>query len=338
MAPRAAEASGTVLTGLPAGSGIVALRLRSLGDTLLTTPALAALKAWRPDLRLAVAVEPRFAPVLERNPDIQEIILVPPTLTGRLRAVRALRRFRPSLALGLHGGSTAAWLARTSGAPERATFAGLRHRWAYNLRIPPQHAPGTRLHTVEHAASLLTALGMPRPELGPLRIFPRPAALAGMRRRLEARGLAGPYLFFNTGAREPDMRWPPERFRELAVWLRERGMAAVMASPEAGAPIEGVILLSGTSVDELIAAIAGSAGVIGNDGGPIHIGAALGKPTLVLYSSTDVPVWSPWRTAARWLRAPDLATVTATQAEAALAELGMAPVSGARPASPGSGG
>ena len=64
----------SVLACLPPGSRVAVLRLRSLGDCVLTTPALDILKRFRPDLRLAVVVEDRFRAVFEGNPDIDEIL------------------------------------------------------------------------------------------------------------------------------------------------------------------------------------------------------------------------------------------------------------------------
>lgn len=305
--------SADLLPGLPRGAGVALIRLRSLGDTLLMTPAAAALKAWRPDLRLAALVEPRFAGVLAGNPDFEQIIPVPAGAMGRMGALAALRRFKPALAVGLHGGSTAAALARGSGARWRATFAGLRHGWAYNVLTPPKAAPQghTRLHTVEHVASLLEALGMPPTALGPLCVYPQLNTVAGMARRRAARGIDGPYAFLNVEAREAGMRWPRERFGELAAWLRrERGWASVTASAGAGEPIAGVALFASTRVEELIALEAGAEMVIGNDGGPIHIAAALGKPVVGLYSTTDLEVWSPWQARTRVLAADSIAAIS----------------------------
>jgi len=71
------------------------IRLRSLGDCVLTTPALNILKRARPDLHLAVMVEDRFRDIFEGNTDVEA--LLPPRLS-------ALRRWRPALCLNFHGG------------------------------------------------------------------------------------------------------------------------------------------------------------------------------------------------------------------------------------------
>ena len=63
----------SVLECLPRGSRVAILRLRSLGDCVLTTPALDILKRFRPDLRLAIVVEDRFREIFEGNPDLDEI-------------------------------------------------------------------------------------------------------------------------------------------------------------------------------------------------------------------------------------------------------------------------
>src|ERR1700685_4602825 len=81
---------GPLLERLPSGSRIAVIRLRSLGDCVLTTPALALLKQYRPDLKITVIVEPRFAAVLEVNPDVDAIS------AGAVSA---------DLALNLHGGT-----------------------------------------------------------------------------------------------------------------------------------------------------------------------------------------------------------------------------------------
>src|SRR4051794_35279309 len=74
----------SVLASLPEGATVALIRLRSLGDCVLTTPALRILKEARPDLRIGVLVEDRFGDIFAGNPDVSAILL--PSL-------RALRRF-----------------------------------------------------------------------------------------------------------------------------------------------------------------------------------------------------------------------------------------------------
>jgi hypothetical protein len=64
----------SVLEHLPQNARVAVIRLRSLGDCVLTTPALALLKAARPDLQIGVIVEPRFQAVFEGNPAVSDIL------------------------------------------------------------------------------------------------------------------------------------------------------------------------------------------------------------------------------------------------------------------------
>src|SRR5690242_20913239 len=92
----------TILEQLPQGARVCVVRLRSLGDCVLTTPALALLKQARPDLEIAVVAEDAFAPVFAGNPDVDQIL--PPT-------AGEISRWHPKLTLNLHGGATSVRLA-----------------------------------------------------------------------------------------------------------------------------------------------------------------------------------------------------------------------------------
>ena len=88
---------GSLLGDLPERSRILIIRLRSIGDIVLLTPALHLLKSWRPDLVISVLVEARFRELLEGNPDVDEILFPgegPIKIASRLGAALALRRKR----------------------------------------------------------------------------------------------------------------------------------------------------------------------------------------------------------------------------------------------------
>ena len=148
-----------VLDVLPPGARVLLIRLRSLGDCVLTTPALALLHAHRPDLQLAVMVESRFAGVFDSNPAVAQIL--PPS------AYLAFS-YRPQLTVNLHGGPQSARISLASLAPRRAAFHHFRPAFAYNLRIPrAQEILGEErtVHTAEHAASAIFWLGVPKQEI-----------------------------------------------------------------------------------------------------------------------------------------------------------------------------
>ncbi len=269
-----------ILPRIEPGAAAVVVRLRSMGDTVLTTPALALLKAARPDLRLYVVLESAWTRLLEGNPDISGVIEL--GRTGRWRAAAAIRRLEPALCLNLHGGTTSAWLTALSGARWRAGFGHYRHAWAYNLRIPRAQeilgrAAGAPVHTAEHLASAVFHLGVPSCEIPRARLFAEPA------RR------ARPYAVIHTGAAYPTKQWAGEKFAALAAWLRAaQGLEPVLIRGPEDVSLAGMMSL-----------IAGADLFVGNDSGPAHVAAAFGVPAVVIFGSSNARVWGPWRTSHR---------------------------------------
>jgi heptosyltransferase-3 len=297
-----------LLPRLPTGARIVVLRLRSLGDTLLTTPALRALKAWRPDLELSVLVEKRFADVLVGNPDVAERIEYdrPASLP---EVVARLRRLRPALTVNVHGGTLSALLTLMSGARWRAGRTHYRLRFAYYVLCPEPHLVlgRRRMHTVEDRLTTFYALGLPMGEVPPLQIFPQRGARQAVRERLARLNVPGDarYAVLHVTTTFFTKEWPAERFAALGGWLaREHDLVPVFTCGpgERGRigralPAGPGVLFSPPTVSELIALIEGATLYVGNDSGPTHIAAALHRPMVVLFGSSDSVAWSPWRAA-----------------------------------------
>lgn len=259
-----------IIERLERGAAVVVIRLRSMGDTVLTTPALTLLKAARPDLCLHVVVEPPWTRLLEGNPDVSGV------LAPQLREVR---RLRPALCLNLHGGTTSAWLTALSGARWRAGFGHFRHRLAYNVMIPRAQeilgrATDAPVHTAEHLASAMFYLGVPTTEIPRARLYAAPSP--GRR----------PYAVLHTGAAHVTKQWAPERFAALATWLRD------------SQGLEPVILRGpqDSTLAEMMSLLAGAELFVGNDSGPAHVAAAFGIPTVAIFGASNSQVWYPWRT------------------------------------------
>ncbi len=300
----------SVLDRLLPGSRIAVIRLRSLGDCVLTTPALALLKNARPDLEIAVVVEDVWEPVFEGNPDITATL--PPS-------AMAIRLFGPDLCLNLHGGTRSLVLTVRSGARFRAGFGHFRSSWLYNVRIPAaQQILGVErmVHTAEHLASAMFWLGVKREAIPAARLF------AG---EPEARR---PYAVFHPVASQPSKAWPAERFLETARWLRDR---LRLDTVFIGGPADDLSafgefdIFRGQPLEEVKRLLRGAALFVGNDSGPAHMAAAFQIPLVVLFGVSNPVIWAPWRSQAETIAAGEaLAGVPVTQVTGAIERLKVA--------------
>jgi ADP-heptose:LPS heptosyltransferase len=259
---------------------VAVIRLRSLGDCVLTTPALALLKQARPDLQVAVVVEDAFAPVFAGNSDVDRI-LAP--------NAASLGRFRPHLALNLHGGATSVRMMLAAASGLRAGFGHFRFQPMYNVRIPrAQEILGVdrTVHTAEHLASAMFYLGVPPAEIPRARLFAPPIS----RPR--------PYAVLHPFASEPAKTWPKENFLAVAKYLADDlGLEPLFvggASDDLSA-FGSYTCFQGAPLEEVKSLVAGAALFVGNDSGPAHVAAAFGRPVVVLFGSSDIENWRPWR-------------------------------------------
>lgn len=279
----------TVLERLPHGARVAIVRLRSLGDCVLTTPAISLLKQARPDLRIAVVVEDCFAPVYAGNPDLEKILSP---------GAGEILRWRPDLTLNLHGGSTSLRLTLASRAHFRAGFAHYRFRAAYNVRIPrAQEILGLhrKVHTAEHVGSAMFFLGVPRCDIPRARLFASPHP----QKR--------PCAVVHPMASAADKTWASSNFLAVADRIqRHFGLEPIfVAGPgENLAAFSRHRCLTGVNLEEIKSLLASASLFIGNDSGPAHMAAAFGLPVVVLFGSSDPDIWHPWRTESMVLTGP----------------------------------
>jgi heptosyltransferase III len=279
-----------VLEALPQGSRVAIIRLRSLGDCVLTTPALRILKNFRPDLCIAVVVENRFRELFEGNSDIDAILA--PNLLG-------LHRFRPRLCLNFHGGPRSAWFTALSGARWRAGFGHFRQQFAYNIRIPrAQEILGIerKVHTAEHLASAMFYLGAPQREI------PRAVLKVG-----QALSPANAVAVIHPFAANSAKAWQPKNFLEVARHVDASGNQVVIVGGPTDdlTPFRGFRTLQAAPLSELKSLLSSASLFLGNDSGPAHMAASFGVPSVVLFGITDPEIWGPWRAPSEVLCSPE---------------------------------
>lgn len=287
---------GSILGQLEPSTSIVLIRLRSLGDSVLATPAFALLRQAVPDAGVHVVMDGHIAGVLEGQPDIDGILALEPDsgVRGKIDLLRRVRALRPSLCIDMHGGSTASWLSALSGAKWRVGCGHFRHSWAYNVRVPrAQEVLGRgseeKVHTAEHHAATMIHLGAPCEEIPAARLGP-------LQSQDEFR-----YAVIHAGAAYDTKRWAVEHFRVVGMEIeRSHGLRPVfvlgpgdmdLAEELSEFDVRGALRLT-----ELNSLLAGAQLFVGNDSGPAHVAAAFGVPAVVIFGSSDSAVWHPWGT------------------------------------------
>jgi heptosyltransferase-3 len=294
-----------LLPSLPPSAEILIIRLRSLGDVALLTPALAALHSWRPDLRISVLVEPAWRAVLEGNPAISEILIA----RGFAATALELRRRKFLVVFNQHGGPTSAFLTAASGAAARVCWKGKQFDFLYNVLAPDAvEFYGTlQVHTVEQRMSQFYWTGLLRGPIPRAEVFPSGDARLRIGEILSGTGIASgeAYAVIQPGGRYFTKRWAVEHFAELGKWLSEaRGIRPVVilgpGEREIASAVRekfggGAVVLESLELRLLIALIAGARLFVGNDAGPAHLASAAGTPAVIIFGSSSSVHWRPWK-------------------------------------------
>ena len=278
---------------LPEGAKVL-LRLHNwLGDVILATPALRALREARPDLRLTALVKPGAAAAVRGLPGLEEVLLLEDTsLSGTWRRARELRGMGFAAVLIFPKGFREAALARMAGIPIRTGLD--TDRRALLLTHP---VPFTRKDWHEHHARQFAKV------LEPLGITLRGEGLAfplGDADREEADRLMaghaleeGRFAVFHVGASKAPRAWHAARFGEVARRLEAAaGLRPVLVGTPADALFHreflsacpsAVNLEGRTSLRGMAALVSKAALFVGNDSGPMHVAAAVGARVVAVF-------------------------------------------------------
>ena len=298
---------------------ILVIRLSALGDFVLSFRAFAAIRAHHRLAHITLLTTAPYAELARRAPwfDAVRTDARPAfwDLPGLLRLARSLRGFDRVYDL------------QTSGRSDRYFLLALCPPWSGTARFARfRHRGRARdhMHTIARQREQLEIAGIGE--------FPRPD-LAWLGADVASFGLPEPFALLVPGAapHRPAKRWPAQRYAALARLLAARGLTPVILGAAAertlGAEIAalcpGARDLTGRTDLFALAGLAARARLaVGNDTGPMHLIAATGCPSLVLFSAESDPARTapagPDGRAVAVLRVPDLATLAVERVAAAL--------------------
>lgn len=275
-----------------------------IGDAVMTTPALIAVRETYPKARITLLANPMVGQLLQVHPAIDRVLVFDRKgehngLAGRLRLARQLKCEKFDLAIVLPNSFDSAlipWLARI---PQRWGKASDGRSLLLTRRFHEPAAPSDR-HEVQYYCDLLRSFGLSSPQSKPLlATTPQEDDEAAALFALHGIPAEAMLLGINAGASFGSAkRWYPERFGEVADRLATEWDARIIlfgGPDEVGIVTEIEQTLQGqclnlagkTSVRQLMALIKRCSFFVTNDSGPMHIAAAFGVPLVAVFGPTD---------------------------------------------------
>jgi lipopolysaccharide heptosyltransferase II len=311
----------TVHSGWENARNILCVRLDNMGDVLMTTPAMRALKEGRPDRRITLWTSPGAAAAARLIPEVDDTLVaqVPwmkwpaadPAVTAALLDSLRMPAFDAAVIFTVYSQSPlpAALMCHLAGIPR--VLAHCREN-PYHLLSDWVEERDTReamRHEVQRQLDLVAVIGAhaAHPMLSLRTCEADARSLEQKLARIGVADTADGWILAHCGATAPSRRYPAQLFAEVI----------------AGLPGSGQILLTGTNDEfDLVDAVARRVGtkavnlagqltlgemavltqrarlLLSNNSGPVHLAAALGTPVVVLYALTN-PQHTPWNVPSR---------------------------------------
>ncbi len=298
---------------------VLVIKLRNLGDVLLSAPVISALKSQAPHLEIDALVYADTAEMLRDHPDLAQLHVVErdwkrlnvwQRYRREAQLLSSLRGRRYDLIVHLTEHVRGVWLARLL-RPRFSVAPDLRaHRYyrkSFTHRYPV--IGGNRRHTVEINLDAIRRIGV-YPEMQRRRLVfavNEPAREKVEQALAKCNLIKRSFVLIHPGSRWFFKCWPPERMAALCNALVSDGLpVALVSGPDS---VEQRLLAEVTSrlnrpvpsfagtfsLKELGALIASARLYVGMDSAPMHIAAAMGTPTVALFGPSGDIEWGPWQ-------------------------------------------
>lgn len=297
---------------------ILIIKLRHLGDVLMTTPCLTALKEAYPQSQITMIVNQGTEDIVRDNPCLSEIITLErepkkknwEEFRYQMQFISHLRQKRFDLSIDFTAGDRGAILSLLSGAKQRIGYHPKKRKqwWWKHAFTQTVKTPGDNRHVVEHHLDALRLLGI-NPPKNPLRFYSTPEDQEAVSWLLIQKGYENqkPYMVIHPTSRWMFKTWRLDGYAQVIDYIQVNlGWTVMVTSGPDTKERDAVkeilrqcqtnpIDLAGQlSLKQLGCLIAGGKFFFGVDSAPMHIAAAVGTPVIVLFGPSGDHMWGPW--------------------------------------------
>lgn len=289
------------------GKRIIVTFLMQLGDVVLTTPFIHALRNAAPDSHITYLADKKVADVVRNNPNLDEVLTIDKkgrdkSIQGLIRYAQKISRGKFDLLINLHPNERCSFLDSVAEVPLKMGCSHFLFRPFFTQVTPLKR----NLHAAEMYLDVLGQLGVQDLSNNGLEIFPDDRAVLAAEKFWREQGVdyEDVVVGLNIGSAVEAKRWPVERFAALADLLTEQGARIVYFGGTAERELveqakalmhtQPVTATGAFSIAELAAAVGRCKIFITNDSGPMHIAVSRKVPVIALYGPSHPELYGPY--------------------------------------------
>ena len=288
---------------------ILLIRLRRIGDVILTTPAISALRKGIPTASISYVVEKPYRELVDGNPNLDKVIVLEKKqrLRDFLKLIRLIRKEKHDVVLDFHGGPRASLITLLSKAKLKVGYRIKYKNFIYNVKLPRSPKEG-HFHSVENHINLVKALGADVKSLPPLYLPQgQETEVEKVKKFIEENSLErSKIITIHISAGNAFRNWGVDNLVQLTNLLARRpDVNVVLLGTSEDQKAEEEILKKSTAsllslvgrlnLREVKELISHSSLFVGPDSGPMHIAASTSTPIVALFGPTLPANFAPWQ-------------------------------------------
>ena len=292
---------------------ILIVRTDRIGDVVLTTPAIYALRNAYPSARISILVSQLTVDLVDGNPHIDEIIVddregLHKGLLGYINLVRKIKSKHFDLAVVYHTKKRTNLMCFLSGIPWRLGYKDKKFGYLLTMPVKDDRHLGIK-HEAQYCLDLLDTLGIESKLVDPyLPIHERNEVWVAQLLKKYNINEENKIIAIHPGASDPSKCWPVERFLELMenlnlneavrfIIIGSRNIEKIAGQMSAQVKVPPINLVAKTSVGEMVSLLKRCDLLVSNDSGPVHIASALGTPVISIFTRNQPGInperWKP---------------------------------------------
>ncbi len=289
---------------LPEWNKILIIKLRAIGDVILTTPVFQNLKAQFPNCQIDFVVEKPAYSLVTENPDLDNIWIAPYgedlNFKNDQKFFKNIRQQKYDVCFDLFGNPRSALISLFSRAKLRVGFDFRIRKYAYHIKIPSR---ADQIHEVKFNLDALNYFDIPVKYTQPRLFLKKPDLIKAQIVLKELNFDQVPVIALNPSASWPAKKWPLNYFADLGKALLEKFNAGILVLWGPGELDDAKKLANkignrcgvhpATNLSEQAALLSLCNLYIGNDTSPMHIAAAVGIPTVGIFGPTNARLQGP---------------------------------------------